>query len=172
MIWKVSCNQNDFVILWSETSWNISVTWMGDFPSTVAVTYFCGNHYRDKPQVLFCGQKSFNVLSLSPTAPQIMKNYPFPFGFELSPGYVRIISWGCSLHWLLHSYLVLYESSARGAPRSLCIKQGLQSLSWYWQATFSDVWAWKTSSEISKISSVPNLPKSFSYMRVCLSSVT
>lgn len=58
---------------------------------SVVITYFCGSPYRDKPQVLFHGQKSFHVLLLFPIAPQVKTNHPLPLGFQLSPGYVRMI---------------------------------------------------------------------------------
>lgn len=64
----------------------------GELPKqSVTITYFCGSPYRDKPQVLFHGQESFHILLLFPIAAQT--NCPFPFGFQLSPCYVRMIWW-------------------------------------------------------------------------------
>lgn len=75
----------------------------------------------------------------------------------------RMTGWGCSLHSLLHSYLVLYESSLWSLNQIPMSKTGLESSSWYWQATSSSVWAWKSFLEMSKISLIPNFSKRDSF---------
>lgn len=101
----------------------------GEIPEHSVVITFCGCSYRVKPQVLFHGQKRIHFDFLKRHRSRQIAHFLLGLNCPRVIQKDMMTSWGCSLHSLLHSYFVLYESSLCGAlTKSLCLKQDYSPL--------------------------------------------